>query len=142
MSNILFEDIFDVRTINPDGKKFEGVNRIHCKGTTYDVGLIVDINSELFEIKTGDRTTIAFASTLAMDGTPDNGQYNSTPGPSLLDSYDYVMHGRIFKIEHKEKEAQTILISASFGGLLLRLEGDQSQLDNFSPDMRFYLLMR
>jgi len=24
MSNILFEDIFDVRQINPDGKKFEG----------------------------------------------------------------------------------------------------------------------
>ena len=65
MSAILFEDIFDVRQLNPDGKKFEKgmvsyvfadkvfrfifcyagvtVNRVHCRGTTYDVDLVLGI---------------------------------------------------------------------------------------------------
>ena len=72
-SAILFEDIFDIKQINPDGKKFENgksshikyqffvsphtqrplylllsahictlcftVNRLHCRGTTYDIDL-------------------------------------------------------------------------------------------------------
>ena len=29
---ILFEDIFDIQDINPQGKTFEKVNRIHCRG--------------------------------------------------------------------------------------------------------------
>ena len=70
------------------------------------------------------------------------------------------MHGRVFKIEHKDH--QIIDLMASFGGLLLKLTGEQSQLDALTPDMksviifaiscsrlnnmfdliRFYLLMR
>ena len=86
--------------------------------------MIVDINSELLNVKAGDRSksltdpdsffffllfcsffsknifisisvvTVALASTLSLDGTPDDGAYNPYPGPSLMDSYDYVMHGR------------------------------------------------
>jgi DNA-directed RNA polymerases I, II, and III subunit RPABC3 len=59
----------------------------------------VDVNSELFDVKTGERVTIVLASTLALDGTPDDGHYNPNPGPSLLDSYDYATHGRLFKID-------------------------------------------
>ena len=56
---------------------FLKVNRLHCRGTTYDVELIVDVNSELFEAKPGDRTTVALASTLSLDGTPDDGIFFS-----------------------------------------------------------------
>ena len=38
--------------------------------------------------------TIALANTLYLDGTPDDGTFNPYPGPTLMDSYDYVMHGR------------------------------------------------
>ena len=42
MSNqIIFEDIFDVHTLNENGKSFERVNRLHCKGVTYDVDLVL-----------------------------------------------------------------------------------------------------
>ena len=102
--------------------------------------LILDVNSELFDAKGGDITTIALASTLALDGSQDDGSFNPYPGPSLLDSYDYVMHGRLFKIEHVD--AQVISLSASFGGLLFNLKGEQSQLDAFTQDMKFFILMR
>lgn len=140
MSHILFEDIFDVREVNPDGKKFEGVNRLHCRGTTYDVDLVLDINSEVFDVKAGSRVTLALSNTLALDGSPDDGSYNPQTGPSLMDSYDYVTHGRLFNIEHVG--GQNVALSASFGGLLFNLKGDQSQLDAFVSDMKFYLLMR
>ncbi len=44
------------------------------------------------------------------------------------------MHGRVFKIDHKEN--QMIDVLASFGGLLLKLTGEQSQLDSFRADMK------
>jgi hypothetical protein len=49
-----------------------------------------------------------------------------------MDSYDYVMHGRLFSIKHIE--SQRVEVQASFGGLLLRLRGEQSQIEAFSVD--------
>ena len=168
------------------------VNRIHCRGTTYDVDLVVgkweiaikrrrneqwnhwlsfienslDVNAELFTVKSGDRVTVAVArssdtplppsyhlisiSTLSLDGTPDDGQYNPFPGvrhpllnischppqPSLLDSYDYAMHGRIFAIKHNSQQYRNIEVLASFGGLLFKLDGEQSQLQALEADSR------
>jgi hypothetical protein len=43
------------------------------------------------------------------------------------------MHGRVFSIKHIEKER--IEIQASFGGLLMRIRGQQSILEQFSVDM-------
>jgi len=61
-------------------------------------------------------------------------------GPSLADDYEYVMHGRLFKIEHVS--AQNIEVNASFGGLLFKLIGDQVQLQALTQDMQFFLLVR
>ena len=44
----------------------KGVNRLHCRGTTYDVELVVDINSELFDVKPGERGTFAFLISLVI----------------------------------------------------------------------------
>lgn len=52
---------------------------------------------------------------------------------SLLDHYDYVMHGRVFLIKHIEN--QLVELQASFGGLLLRLRGEQALVEKFSMDM-------
>ena len=68
MAQILFEDIFDVKALNENGKKFDRgeiemilivfpksiltiltyllllcyvVDRFHCKGTTYDVDMVL-----------------------------------------------------------------------------------------------------
>jgi hypothetical protein len=61
-------------------------------------------------------------------------------GPSLMDSYDYCMHGRVFSIKHIEN--QCIEAQISFGGLLCRLRGEQSQLEAIQCDMMIYILMR
>ena len=101
---------------------------------------VSDVNSELFPTRKEDKLTIALASTLALDGTPDDGLYNPNPGPSLMDTYDYVTHGRVFKISHEEK--QNVEILASYGGLLMKMVGKQSYLDAVLPDMKLFMLIR
>jgi hypothetical protein len=49
-----------------------------------------------------------------------------------MDQYEYVMHGRVFAIKHIEN--QRVEIQASFGGLLMRLRGEQSQIETFVVD--------
>jgi hypothetical protein len=41
MGSILFEDSLDVRQLNIDGKKFERVNRLHCKSNDYDIDIVL-----------------------------------------------------------------------------------------------------
>ena len=98
----LYQDIFDVQKINPEGKKFEKVNRLLCKGLTNDVQLLIDINCDIgFKVHEGDKISVAFASSLAMDGSLDDGTYKMySDEPTLLDQYEYAMHGQIFEFKH------------------------------------------
>ncbi len=138
----LFEDIFEITQLNPDGKKFESVNRVAATGTTYECDLLLDMNCQIYSVKEGEKRTIVLASTLNLDGTPDDHfSYNSSANePSLADAYDYVMHGRIFQIDYKKDGI--VVIAASFGGLLMRLTGDQRHLSSILPDMRLYILVK
>jgi hypothetical protein len=43
------------------------------------------------------------------------------------------MHGRVFSIKHIEN--QSVEVQASFGGLLLRLRGEQALVEGFYMDM-------
>ena len=43
------------------------------------------------------------------------------------------MHGRVFHIKHIEN--QRMELQASFGGLLMRIRGEQAQIENFAVDM-------
>ena len=154
-----------MRDSNPEGKKFERVDRLYCKGLTYGMDLIIDVNCEIYSVRKGDKLSVAIASTLSMDGwtshphrtriapaspaslhrihhalnapathpqltrnaptpaptpastpatspplfehptlirhdgtgSPDDGTYQPDDGPSLLDQYEYAMHGLIFE---------------------------------------------
>ena len=138
----LFEDIFEVTALNPDGYKFDRVNRIQAIGTTFECDLLLDTNCEIYNLKEADKVTLVLASTLHLDGSPaDHFSYipNNTE-PTLADNYEYVMHGRIFDISYQKDG--TVVIAASFGGLLMRLIGDSKHLANILPDMRLYLLLK
>lgn len=98
---ILFEDLFEVEAVNPDGKKFDKVTRLVCKPEMYEVVLKIDIATDVYPMKRGDKFNLALVSTLRLDGKPDDGTYQHNEGePSLLDEYEYGMHGRVFKYEH------------------------------------------
>ena len=138
----LFEDIFEVTALNPDGYKFDRVNRIQGTGTTFECDLLLDINCEIYNLKDNEKFTLVLASTLHLDGSPaDHFCYTANSSePSLADNYEYVMHGRVF--DRTYKKDGTVTIAISFGGLLMRLQGDQRHLTNVRADQRLYLLLK
>jgi DNA-directed RNA polymerases I, II, and III subunit RPABC3 len=140
----LFEDIFEITALNPDGMKWDKVNRLQAIGTTFECELLLDIHCELFRIDENEKCTLVLASTLHLDGSPaDHSSYvpsSSQSEPSLADNYDYVMHGRVFDMEYKKDG--TVVIKLSFGGLLMRLIGDQRHLQSIQPDQRLYVLLK
>lgn len=69
MSGILFEDIFNVKDMDPEGKKFDRVSRLHCESESFKMDLILDINSWLYPLELGDKFRLVLATTLHEDGT-------------------------------------------------------------------------
>lgn len=138
----LFEDIFEVNALNPDGYKFDRVNRIQAIGTTFECELLLDINCEIYSLLEGEKFTAVLASTLHLDGSPaDHSCYMpTTTEPDLSDNYEYVMHGRVFDMAFKKDG--TVSISISYGGLLMRLVGDARHLTSIQPDQRLFLLLK
>ncbi|KAI5772093.1 POLR2H [Gulo gulo luscus] len=116
MAGILFEDIFDVKDIDPEGKKFDRVSRLHCESESFKMDLILDVNIQIYPVDLGDKFRLVIASTLYEDGTLDDGEYNPTDDrPSRADQFEYVMYGKVYRIEGDETstEAATRLATGS-----------------------------
>ncbi|XP_065303694.1 DNA-directed RNA polymerases I, II, and III subunit RPABC3 isoform X1 [Dermacentor albipictus] len=93
----------------------------------------------------GDKFRLVIATTLREDGYPDDGEYNpADTGPSRADSFEYVMYGKIYRIEGDDITGETTRLASyvSFGGLLMRLQGDPNNLHGFEVDNHVYLLMK
>ena len=48
---MLLEDLFDVKNIDEDGKKFDNTSRISALSQTYNLELTLDVNTEIYPIK-------------------------------------------------------------------------------------------
>ncbi|GMH75905.1 hypothetical protein TrVE_jg388 [Triparma verrucosa] len=135
----LFEDIFLITSLNPEGKKFTNVNRLSGTGTSFGCSLLLDINSSIYPVKANDKLTIVLTTTLSPDGSPSDGTYNPS-STSLASNYDYVTHGRVYLYQHVgEREVE---IQVSFGGLLMQLKGEREQLEGIKGDMDVYCLIK
>lgn len=98
---------------------------------------------QLYKLWTGDKFTLVLASTLNLDGTPDANEFNQSGEASLMDNYEYVMHGKVFKVASggAAKDGK-MEIFTSYGGLLMSLKGEPAHLAKIELDMRMYLLIK
>jgi len=146
MAGVLFEDIFDVKDIDPEGKKFDRVSRLHCESESFKMDLILDINSQIYRVDLGDKFRLVIASSMREDGTDvDSGEYNpADEAPTRAAQFEYVMYGKIYRIEGDDAAGECTRLAAyvSFGGLLMRLQGDPNNLHGFEVDSHVYLLMK
>ncbi|KAL0307185.1 UNVERIFIED_CONTAM: DNA-directed RNA polymerases II and V subunitA [Sesamum radiatum] len=137
MVETLFEDIFRVDAVDPDGKKFDRVSRIAARSEQFDMLLHLDVNIEIYPMRVGEKFMMVLAPTLNLDGTPDTGYYTPGNRKSLADKFDYVMQGKLYKISEETREKQVKAdIYVSFGGLLMMLKGDPSIASRFELDQR------
>jgi len=144
MAGVLFEDIFDVKDINPSGKHFDRVSRLHCESESFKMDLILDVNTQIYPVDLGDKFRMVIATSLREDGTVDDGEYDGTEsGPSRADNFEYVMYGKVYKIEGDDFDVNSRLAAyVSFGGLLMRLQGEAANLHGFEMDNHVYLFMK
>ncbi|XP_003696246.1 DNA-directed RNA polymerases I, II, and III subunit RPABC3 isoform X1 [Apis florea] len=123
------------------------LSRLHCESESFKMDLILDINSWLYPMELGDKFRLVLATTLREDGYPDGGEWNATEqeGGSRADSFEYVMSGMVYRIEGDEasnEPSSRLSAYVSFGGLLMRLQGDANNLHGFEIDQHMYLLMK
>lgn len=151
--------MFEVKDKDPDGKKFDRVSRIFCDSESFKMELILDVNTQIYPIDLGQKFRMMICSSLYDDGTPDDGVYDPTDSrPSKADLFEYVMYGKVYRIEGDEQAAMAhagsggmygtagdagiLSVYVSFGGLLMRLKGDASSLHDIHMDSNVYLLIK
>ncbi|XP_029162494.1 DNA-directed RNA polymerases I, II, and III subunit RPABC3 isoform X1 [Nylanderia fulva] len=98
-------------------------------------------------LRRGDKFRLVLATTLREDGYPDGNEWNpiEQEGGSRADSFEYVMSGKVYRIEGDEasnEPSSRLSAYVSFGGLLMRLQGDANNLHGFEIDQHMYLLMK
>ena len=54
------------------------VSRLKCKGETQNVDLRLDVATDVYPMKQGDRFIFTIVSTLRKDGKPDDGTYDQS----------------------------------------------------------------
>ncbi|XP_066376881.1 DNA-directed RNA polymerases II, IV and V subunit 8B-like isoform X2 [Miscanthus floridulus] len=97
MAEHLFKDKFKVIRLDPDGKKFDKVTRIeaHSENEMY---MQLDVATEVYPMLVGDTFNMVLALTLNLDGSTDTGYYTQAGRKTLADDYQYIMHGKLYKI--------------------------------------------
>ncbi|KAG4947716.1 hypothetical protein JHK87_043723 [Glycine soja] len=141
MSELLFNDIFKVEKLDPDGKKYDKVSRIVARSEKCDMYMLLDVNTEIYPMGEKERFLMALSPSLVLN-TKDG-------SVSIQDKFEYIMHGRLYNItkpqlEEKEcsKPQLEVEVYASFGGLQLMLKGHASHCVKFAVDQKLFLLVR
>lgn len=140
---LLFEDFFTVVGLDPDGKKWDRVKRIVAHSEQFDMELMLDVNTDIYPMQMDEKFMLTIATTLSLDGTPDDGFFDQSGRKSLADKFEYVMYGKLYKYNEVEQGGVSkVEIYVSYGGLLMMLKGDPNNLNPFQVDQRLYLLIR
>eukprot|EP00891_Asterochloris_glomerata_P002423 jgi/Astpho2/2423/e_gw1.00044.113.1_t len=144
----LVNDVFQCLKVDSDNKKFDKVSRIEAHSDMYEMDLTLDIHSDLCPMAEDDKFRLLLSRTLNVDGS-DGASYfdkdlaTNATSHTLLDAYEYVMHGKIFKTQDAKVHGQMKLdVFISFGGLLMKLTGAAKELELLQPDNDVFLLMR
>ncbi|KAJ4368151.1 DNA-directed RNA polymerases I, II, and III subunit RPABC3 [Neocucurbitaria cava] len=139
----VFEETFSITSIN--NEKYDRVSRIFGTSTDNQITMTLDINHELFPVQTGETLNMVLATTLSLDGTSK--EQNETMWRSvgkhgvttLADMYDYVCYGKNYRME--DGDGDQMKYYASFGGLLLYMEGPYRKLGGLKID-NIYMLVK
>ena len=140
----VFHSNFTVSQINPEGRKYLRVSRLECKSAAAGLSLAIDINSDIFPVTIGEHLTIGLATTLNVNGEEESDVYDHSifPRETAMSSYDYVMHGRVYKCNCDDLEAEVVTVLISFGGLLMKVEGSMPQLRDIQFNKNYYVLIK
>ena len=99
----------------------------------------VDINIQIYPIALKESFLIRVSN---CDNVPNLYVPEDANKPSEKDNFDYVSYGVVFDVVEKNNE---ITVFASFGGLIMRVNGKANSLSAFRKDgkeARIYLMIK
>ena len=140
----VFEDTFNITNVNSE--KYDRVSRLSGTSSDSTLTMTLDINHELFPCAIGESINIVLATTLSLDGTTKEGAETSWRSvgrqgtATLADMYDYVCYGKNYRFE--DGDGDVVKYYASFGGLLLYMEGPYKKLSGLRIDNIYMLVKR
>jgi DNA-directed RNA polymerases I, II, and III subunit RPABC3 len=109
-SHKLIDDTIKIDSINKDGKVFERVSRIQATSKVNKLAIELDVNTEIYPVEKDAFYKMVLASSVNADGSDtfdviryENEGSESGMG-SLIDKYEYVMHGKVFKYQLKNDD--------------------------------------
>uniref|UniRef100_A0A7S4TA79 DNA-directed RNA polymerases I, II, and III subunit RPABC3 n=1 Tax=Alexandrium monilatum TaxID=311494 RepID=A0A7S4TA79_9DINO len=142
--HFLFEDSFVVKSV--DNSRFERAGRLDCESSAFSNNLEVDVNNIVWPVVPGDQLYVGITPDVSPAENPRRlaTAYDHDPrllGRSIMDQFEYVMYGRVYKKDVKAKDNEAI-VWASYGGLLMKLKSDAVQLQELHVNDAIYLLMR
>ena len=150
----LLEDIFDIKDVDKDGKRFDRVSRIFGESESFKMGLILDIHSQIYPLNKGEKFRLVLTKTLLNDvsniAEDDDDEedaaeeFDGRLDNSKMAEFDYVCYGKIYRIESLDglDDTSRLACYVSFGGLLMQLTGDASNLQGFRVGKHVYLMMK
>jgi DNA-directed RNA polymerases I, II, and III subunit RPABC3 len=77
---------------------------------------------------------------LSSDSAVDTDDYNPRAHLPILDKYDYVMCGKVYRVH--EEGTKNWIVNISFGGLLMSIKAESRVLTRFALDNTVYLLLK
>lgn len=133
-----FDDTFTVKSM--DNEKFAKVPRVVCEGNSFGASLEMDFYFDSFSLKEGDQFFMALTDSVSTVQRADEGVWDQSNEPSVIDHFDHVMYGKLYKKEDRKQD--TVAVYISFGGLLCKLEGGKRELESLTLDQRLYVLIK
>ena len=106
----LYSDTFTVTQINRE--KYDRVLRLWANSDSQETSLSLDVNCELFPCTVGEKLQLLCSSTLSLDGSKDDAKGWRDIGhgeASLADDYDYVCHGKVYRVEEDNSENLSVI---------------------------------
>ncbi|KAH0791305.1 DNA-directed RNA polymerases I, II, and III subunit RPABC3 [Histomonas meleagridis] len=139
----LFTDNFTVNAIDPEGRSFDNIQRIVCSNESGDSQLILDINSQLYEMRQDEYFSLVISQEISTEAPSDSTHWH--PGmlqnSTFASKFDYIMYGKVYRYE-EDSANHKATVYVSFGGLLMKLTGEQHALSQIPIARNVYLLMR
>ena len=84
------------------------VSRIHGESESFKMGLILDVNIQLYPMKIEDKFRLVLSTSLKDEAVTEDADFlTMEDGPSLADSFEYVMHGKVYRIEADEVSGES-----------------------------------
>jgi len=121
------------------------VSRVEAKSEVNKFEIELDVNTDIYPMEKDALYSMVITSSLTQDASEEfdifayKNEGSKRTVSSLLDEYQYVVHGKIFKYTINKDR---ISVYVSFGGLLMSITGNQKDLKSLEIDSRIYLLLK